>query len=48
MAIAPIAIPAAAATDPPMSWPALAVEVDVDVANSEVEVVPFEEAAWEA
>lgn len=47
MAIAPIAIPAAAIDDPPMAWPALAVEVDVEVAAFEVEVfVLFEEAAW--
>lgn len=47
MAIAPIAIPAAAITDPPMA-PALAVEVEVEAAALEAEVfVPFEEAAWQ-
>lgn len=48
MAIAPITTPAAATTDPAMAWPALTVEVDVEIAAFEVEAVPFEEAAWVA
>jgi hypothetical protein len=45
--MAPIAIPAAAINDPPMAWPALAVEVDVEVAAFELAaLVAFEEAAW--